>query len=726
MTYAKKVSEILPLMRNIENIRNVGILAHIDHGKTTLSDNLLAHCGLLSPSLAGQARALDFLEEEQNRGITIKTANVSLPYKSENQLYIINLIDTPGHVDFSGARDQSLRVIDGAIVVVDAVEGCMVQTEIVTKQALEEFIKPVLFINKIDRLITELKLPLKDIETRLNEIIQDFNNFIELYAADEFKEPWRIEVKKGNIAFGSALHLWGCTAEEMLQKNMKFGDILKLYQNNHSINSFNQIRKHLPLSKSIFEIITRYLPNPRQAQKYRIPNRWVGKISSDIGQDLLECDSNGASLLYIYKNLSDKNLGIISIGRIFSGTLEVGQEFFSLFSGDYGKIQRLFLYMGSHRENIKSLPAGNIVAFTIKNPKIGDTLVEREYEDTVPFEKIRYETEAVVQYSIEPLHPRELNRMMTLLENIAINDPNLKITVNKETGEILISGLGELHLEIITNELKKQELEIITSDPIVTYRESILEKSDLITVKSTDSQNSITIQIEPLEPQVIELLTSGQLTIKISKNRRKKILQKFTDWDDNLIRKLIYLDSFGNAIFLIQKNNNFEGKDDIPLMLYHKIEKIFRFGPLIHDPVRGIRIKILNLSLQSETSQLNLFDSIPLLKQAISRAFLSSNSALLQPIYQIQIKTLPSYIGVISSIIAQRNGKTSQVEQKGADIFITGQIPVKGTFGLASTFRSKTSGHIFWQTFFSHWERIQPESYMKKIIQELRIKRGIL
>ena len=172
MTYSKKVNEILPLMENLANIRNVGILAHIDHGKTTLTDNLLSYCGLLSPSLAGQVRALDFLEEEQKRGITIKSANISLPYQVGENFSIVNLIDTPGHVDFSSARDQSLRVIDGAIVVIDAVEGCMAQTEIVTKHALEEYVKPVLFINKIDRLITELKLSLKEIQKILIIILK--------------------------------------------------------------------------------------------------------------------------------------------------------------------------------------------------------------------------------------------------------------------------------------------------------------------------------------------------------------------------------------------------------------------------------------------------------------------------------------------------------------------------------------------------------------------------
>ncbi len=725
MTYAKKVLEILPLMKNREQIRNVGILAHIDHGKTTLSDNLLASCGLLSPSLAGQARALDFLEEEQNRGITIKSANISLPYKVEERVFIVNLIDTPGHVDFSSARDQSLRVIDGAIIVVDAVEGCMVQTEIVTKHALEEYVKPVLFINKIDRLITELKLSLKEIEKRLNNIIQEFNNYIEIYGPDKFKKTWRIKVEKNNIAFGSALHLWGCTAEEMLRQQIKFKDILKFYQNNQSKNDYRDIKKRLPLSKSIFNMIINHLPNPIQAQYYRIPNLWGGKISSKIGKALINCDPNLGSLVYIYKNISDKNLGIISFGRIFSGKLSIGQEVFSLSSATYNKIQQLYLFMGAHRESIKSLSAGNIIAFYLENPKIGDTLVEKEYEDTTPLIKIKYETEAVVQYSIEPLHPRELKNMINLLRSISINDPNLKLTTNTETGEILISGLGELHLDVIANELKKNGMEIITSEPIITFRESIQGQSDLITVIDSDPQNSITIQIEPLEPEIIEFLSKGKFNYKMSEKRRKQILQDINVNDVDLIQSLLYSDPFGNVIVLSENTSGLGIEDDLPVVLDHKLENIFRFGPLIRNPIRGLKIKILKLSLKSEITQFNFLNILPILKQAVSESFNSAKAVLLQPIYKILIKTIPSYIGVISSILAQRNGRTLQIDQKGSDVFITGHIPVKGTFGLSSILRSKTSGHIFWQTFLSHWEKITPESKMIEIIQEFRIKRGI-
>ncbi|MFW6111376.1 MAG: GTP-binding protein, partial [Thermoproteota archaeon] len=181
----RQTSDILKLMRTKEDIRNTGIIAHIDHGKTTMSDSLLAEAGLLSPKIAGRARALDYLEEEQKRGITIKSANISLLHEMDGRPHVINLIDTPGHVDFTGKVTRALRAIDGAVVVVDAVEEVMVQTETVTRQALQERVKPVLFINKVDRLIKELKLTPDEIQNKLIRVIQDFNNLIDLYGEPE-------------------------------------------------------------------------------------------------------------------------------------------------------------------------------------------------------------------------------------------------------------------------------------------------------------------------------------------------------------------------------------------------------------------------------------------------------------------------------------------------------------------------------------------------------------
>ena len=225
MTRRKEISEILNLMKSTDRIRNIGLVGHIDHGKTTLSDSLLSEAGLLSPDLAGDARALDYLEEEQKRGITMKSTNISLYYEkslTENEPFLINLVDTPGHLDFSGKVTRALRLIDGVVVVVDAVEEIIAQSETVIKQALQERVRPVLFINKVDRLIRELKLTDDKIRKKYIRIINNFNKLIERYADDSFKEKWKVAPADGNVAFGSALHKWGFTSSILEKNTLKF------------------------------------------------------------------------------------------------------------------------------------------------------------------------------------------------------------------------------------------------------------------------------------------------------------------------------------------------------------------------------------------------------------------------------------------------------------------------------------------------------------------------
>jgi elongation factor 2 len=198
-----------------ERIRNIGIVAHVDHGKTTLTDSLVAASGIISSELAGEQLFTDFLELEQERGITIQTAAVSLAHNYGGQEYLVNLLDTPGHVDFSGDVTRALRAIDGAVVVVDAVEGVMVQTETVLRQALRERAKPVLFINKVDRLIDELRLTPEGMQERFIKIITRFNQLIKRYAPPDVAEKWQVSVEGGSVAFGSAKEKWAVSVVQM-------------------------------------------------------------------------------------------------------------------------------------------------------------------------------------------------------------------------------------------------------------------------------------------------------------------------------------------------------------------------------------------------------------------------------------------------------------------------------------------------------------------------------
>ena len=202
----KIVEQCEKLMDKPEQIRNMAIAAHIDHGKTTLSDNLLAGAGMISKDLAGKQLAMDTHEDEQERGITINAANVSMTHEYKGTDYLINLIDTPGHVDFGGDVTRAMRAVDGALVVVDAVEGAMPQTETVLRQALREGVKPALFVNKVDRLINELREGPQEMQERLGVVINSVNEIIRGIAPEKYaNDGWRVSVEDGTVAFGSAL-----------------------------------------------------------------------------------------------------------------------------------------------------------------------------------------------------------------------------------------------------------------------------------------------------------------------------------------------------------------------------------------------------------------------------------------------------------------------------------------------------------------------------------------
>jgi len=467
----RHTGEILKLMGKKEDIRNIGIIAHIDHGKTTMTDSLLAEAGLLSPKIAGEARALDYLEEEQKRGITIKTANISLLHEIEGRPYVVNLIDTPGHVDFTGKVTRALRAIDGVIVVVDAVEEVMVQTETVTKQALAERVKPVLFINKVDRLIRELKLSPEEVQKKLLRIIRDFNNLIEMYGEPQFKDDWKVSPIKGTVAFGSALHRWGFTLEIAQRKGIKFADIVDAYRENR----WQELQKLIPLHEAILDMVVKNLPNPIEAQKYRIPRIWKGDLDSEIGQAMLNCDDHGPTVMCLTMAQLDPHAGLVATGRLYSGSIEEGDHVYLVgVRRDY-RVQQVSMYMGAFREVVDRITAGNIAAL-LDLARAGETVVDYEHKDAmVPFERIKYISEPVVTIAIEPKHPKDLPRLVEAMRRLTIEDPNLVSTINKETGEYLLSGMGELHLEIACKFLRDYApgLEIITSRPIVVYRESV-------------------------------------------------------------------------------------------------------------------------------------------------------------------------------------------------------------------------------------------------------------
>ena len=718
----RQTQDIVKLMSKKEDIRDIGIIAHIDHGKTTMSDSLLAEAGLLSPKIAGAARALDYLEEEQKRGITIKTANISLLHEVDKTSHVVNLIDTPGHVDFTGKVTRALRAIDGAVVVVDAVEEVMVQTETVTRQALNERVKPVLFINKVDRLIKELKLTEAQMQTKLLRIIRDFNNLISLYGEKEHKDLWKVDATNGTVAFGSALHKWGFTLDIAQQKGIKFGDVIDAYQNGRS----EELAETVPLHNAILDMAVRNLPNPVVAQKYRVPKVWKGEAESKIGKAMINCDENGPTVICLTSAMMDPHAGLVATGRCFSGCINEGDRVYLVGAKKDYRVQQVSMYMGAYREVVGSIGAGNIAAVLgLDLARAGETLVSMDGKDTmVPFENIQYVSEPVITIAIEPKHPRELPRLIELMDRLAIDDPNLVTKINKETGEYLLSGMGELHLEIAVKFLKEYGggLELITSQPLVVYRETASTQGVVAMAKSPNKHSRFWLQVEPLDPKVIDLMEKGSLFEAMGNKRINQTLREEAGWSAQEAKNVWALEEHRNI--LVDMTKGIQYLREVKETVNSGFRWAAKNGPLCDEPIRGVKVTLLDAKLHEDPVHRGPAQIMPAMKRAFWGSFLTAKPVLIEPIYKIGVSVPHQFVGEVTGLITRKRGRVTSSEQKGPVTNVTGFIPVSETFGLSADMRSATSGHAFWQTQFDHWEKV-PESISMEVIASIRKRRGL-
>ncbi len=718
----RQTSEILKLMERKDNIRNIGIIAHIDHGKTTLTDSLLAEAGLLSPKLAGEARALDYLEEEQKRGITIKTANISLLHEYGGEPYVVNLIDTPGHVDFTGKVTRALRAIDGCVVVVDAVEEVMVQTETVTRQALAERVRPVLFINKVDRLIRELRLTLDEIQSKLVRIIRDFNSLIDLYGEPDVKDDWKVDLTKGSVAFGSALHRWGFTLEIAQRRGLRFKDVINAYQG----EGWESLKEVVPLHVAILDMVVKHLPNPVKAQRHRLPKVWTGDLDSEIGRAMERCDDNGPTIMCITMAQVDPHAGLVATGRLFSGSVREGDQVYLVNARKDYRVQQVSMYMGAFREVVDRIVAGNITALLgLDLARAGETLVDASHKDVmVPFERIKYVSEPVITIAIEPKHPRDLPKLVDIMHRLSIEDPNLVTTIDKETGEYLLSGMGELHLEIACKFLQDYGggLEIVTSKPLVVYRESVQGRGVIAMAKSPNKHNRFWVQVEPLEEKVVSMIESGKIAEEMGRRRVGEILREECDWPVDEARNVWSIEEHKNVFIDLTKGVQYlhEAKD----MAISGFRWACKAGVFCEEPLRGVKVKLMDAQLHEDPVHRGPAQIMPAIRRAIFGSFLTAKPALLEPIYRIGVSVPAQWLGDVMSLITRRRGRIVSSEPKGPLTMVDGYIPVAETFGLSSEMRSATSGRAFWQCTFDHWEKA-PENVALEVIKSIRERKGL-
>jgi len=718
----KQTEEIIKLMSNKQNVRNIGTLAHVDHGKTTLSDSLLAGAGLISQKIAAQALALDYVEIEQLRQMTVKAANVSLLHEKNGQSYVINLVDTPGHVDFTGHVTRSLRVMDGGIVVVDSVEGVMTQTETVLRQAMEEKVKPLLYVNKVDRLIKELRLSPQEVLERLLKIIRDFNALLDAYADPEFKDAWKVNPNKGQVAFGSALHKWGFTLPIIQAKGWKFSDIIECYNK----GEIEKLQKEFPLYIAILDMAADHIPNPVEAQAYRIPRIWKGDINSPIGQAMMKCDENGPLVICVNKVIVDPHAGPVVTGRVFSGTIHEGEAVYGLMSKTEGRVQQVSLYMGPYREICPQMSAGNIVALLgLENARSGETLVRMADKDTMaPFEKMKYISDPVVTVAIEPKYSRDLPKLIDALHKMAIEDPTLTVKINQETGEYLIAGMGSLHLEIALWDLKQRTggIEITTTPPIVVYRESLLGRGGPYEGKSPNKHNRLYCMVEPLNEETIALIQQGIVHEDMDVKERTKILREKAGWDNEEAKNIWAIDTFVNVFVDATKGLQYirEIKDTIVQAFRLDVSE----GPLAKEPIRGLKVKLTDANVHEDPAHRGPGQIMPAIRDAIFQGFLSCNPILLEPIMKLDMKVPQDFLGGVTRIVAGKRGKIISMDQVGQVMHLVSELPVSETFDLSDELRSATAGKAFWGTEFARWAPV-PTSLVADTIRKIRERKGL-
>jgi elongation factor 2 len=825
------IDEIRKLMDKPTNVRNMSVIAHVDHGKSTLTDSLLAKAGIISTAKAGDARATDTRKDEQERGITIKSTAISLygtldsdddlkdivNQKVDGKDFLINLIDSPGHVDFSSEVTAALRVTDGALVVVDTVEGVCVQTETVLRQALGERIKPVIIINKVDRALLELQVSKEDLYQSFSRTIESVNVIISTYIDQKLGDV-QVYPDRGTVAFGSGLHGWAFTIRQFATRYAKkFGvDRNKMmerlwgdnYFNPHTKKwtkngthegkqlerAFNQfildpifkifhsimnakrddafalceklqlklatddkekegkqllkavMRTFLPAADSLLEMMILHLPSPVTAQSYRCETLYEGPPDDEAAIAIRDCDPKGPLMLYVSKMVPTSDKGrFYAFGRVFAGTVRSGLKV-RIQGPNYtpGKkedlfikaIQRTVLMMGGKVEPIDDMPAGNLVGlvgidqFLLKS----GTLTTSETAHNLKV--MKFSVSPVVQRSVQCKNAQDLPKLVEGLKRLSKSDPCV-LVIHNESGEHVVAGAGELHLEICLKDLEEDHagVPLNISDPVVQYRETVQAKSSMTALsKSPNKHNRLYVEAEPLSDELVEAIDKGTISARDELKARARIMADDFGWDVTEARKIWAFGPDGNGPNLVVDTTKaVQFLNEIKDSVVAGLQWAAREGPVAEEPMRGVRFNVMDVTLHADAIHRGAGQLIPTTRRVLYASVLLANPGILEPVYLVEIQVPESAMGGVYGVLTRRRGHVFNEEQRpGTPLFnIKAYLPILESFGFNADLRAATSGQAFPQLVFDHWQVLPGGSPLDKttktgsIVVETRKRKGL-
>eukprot|EP00727_Mastigamoeba_balamuthi_P014092 m51a1_g9305 putative elongation factor 2-like (841) ;mRNA; f:79531-82501 len=821
------VEQLRSMMDLKSNIRNMSVIAHVDHGKTTMTDSLVCKAGIIASAKAGTACYTQTRADEQERGITIKSTAISLYYElneedevppgTQGKAFLINLIDSPGHVDFSSEVTAALRVTDGALVVVDCVEGVCVQTETVLRQALGERIKPCLVVNKVDRMLLELQNDPEDMYQSFSRAIESVNVVIATYRDDKMGDV-QVDPTKGTVAFGSGLHQWAFTLNKFARMYaQKFGvDQSKMMERLWGDNYFDAkgkkwkksqtaddgsnlqrafcqfildpivkmaraimgddkpviekmltalniqlkseekdllqknllkavMRKWLPAADCLLAMMVLHLPCPTTAQKYRCETLYTGPQDDAYATAFRDCDPKGPLIMYVSKMVPTSDRGrFYAFGRVFSGTIRTGMQV-RIMGANFtmGKkedlfiktIQRTVLMMGRTTEPVEDCPSGNVIGlvgvdqFLVKSGTITDA------EEAWPIKDMKFSVSPVVRVAVEPKNPADLPKLVEGLKRLAKSDPLCQCYI-EESGEHIVAGAGELHLEICLKDLRDEycTAELKTSDPVVSFRETVSALStEMCLSKSPNKHNRLFMKAEPLAEGLPDDIESTTFDIKQDPKLRARELADKYGWDVGDARKIwCFGPDTKGANCLVDMTKAVQYLLEIKDHCVSAFQWATKEGTLCDENVRGVRYNLYDVALHADAVHRGGGQIIPTARRCYCACLLTAEPRLLEPVYLVDIQCPETVIGGIYSVLNRRRGTIVAEEPRpGTPLCnIRAYLPVLESFGFTADLRANTAGQAFPQCVFDHWQPVPGDpldgsSKAGQVVLSVRKRKGL-
>ncbi|XP_054458286.1 elongation factor 2-like [Anoplopoma fimbria] len=839
------IDQIRAIMDKKANIRNMSVIAHVDHGKSTLTDSLVSKAGIIASARAGETRFTDTRKDEQERCITIKSTAISLFYElAENDLafikqskdgsgFLINLIDSPGHVDFSSEVTAALRVTDGALVVVDCVSGVCVQTETVLRQAIGERIKPVLMMNKMDRALLELQLEPEDLYQTFQRIVESVNVIICTYGEDEGGPMGSLMVDPtvGTVGFGSGLHGWAFTlkqfaemyaakfaakgntqlsadenckkVEDMMKKlwgdryfDSSTGKFLKtctgadgtryprtfvalvldpIFKVFKAIMGFNKeetaklitkldikldaedkekegkpllkavMRRWLPAGEALLQMITIHLPSPVTAQRYRCELLYEGPPDDEAAMGIKNCDPKAPLMVYISKMVPSNDKGrFYAFGRVFSGCVATGQKV-RIMGPNFtpGKkedlylkpIQRTILMMGRYTEPIEDVPCGNIVGLVGVDQFLIKTGTITTYEQAHNMKVMKFSVSPVVRVAVEVKNPADLPKLVEGLKRLAKSDPMVQCII-EESGEHIVAGAGELHLEICLKDLEEDHacVPLKKSDPVVSYRETVSAESQIVCLsKSPNKHNRLFMKACPFADGLAEDIEKGDVAHRQDlKTRARHLADKF-DWDVGEARKIWCFGPDGTGPnLLVDVTKGVQYLNEIKDSVVAGFQWAVKEGVLCEENMRAIRFNVHDVTLHTDAIHRGGGQIIPTARRVLYACELTAEPRIMEPIYLVEIQCPEDAIGGIYGVLNRRRGHVFEGNTSASSpMHVTkAYLPVNESFGFTADLRSNTGGKAFPQCVFDHWQilpgdPLDPTSKPGVVVAEIRKRKGL-